>query len=142
MSSTLTAARMSYAAAVVGCVTYGQPLFFAVITALLISIIGCYAIIAIIALHYLLKHRRRSSQRLVLAYTISLFVINTIYFIAAAKWSELEFVESTVNPGIFATLESSPIAILKNSTFVICIWLADSLIVSSSFFFRSFAFYC
>lgn len=58
-----------------------------------------------------------------------MFIINTIYFGAAAKWSEIEFVEGTVNPGVFATLEWSHIAILKNVAYTFNFWLSDSLVV-------------
>jgi hypothetical protein len=62
-------------------------------------------------------------------YTCAMFFVTTIYFCAAAKWSEIEFVESTVNPAVFASALSSKLAITKDTAFVVNIWLADSLIV-------------
>jgi hypothetical protein len=58
-----------------------------------------------------------------------MFIVSTIYFCTATKWSEIEFVESTVNPAAFATLLSSKIAIAKDTASVVNIWLADALIV-------------
>lgn len=58
-----------------------------------------------------------------------MFTVSTIYFCSAAKWSEIEFVESTVNPALFASSLSSPIAIAKDTASVVNIWLADSLII-------------
>ncbi|KAJ7506555.1 hypothetical protein B0H11DRAFT_1971772 [Mycena galericulata] len=112
--ASLTPARMSYAAAIVGCVTF-----------------GCYFILAAVCIHFLLKKQRRSSkgQYVVLAYTSLMLVVNTIYFIAASKWSELEFVESTENPAIFAAHLSSDYAILKDTMYTVNIWLADSLMI-------------
>jgi hypothetical protein len=59
-----------------------------------------------------------------------MLVVNTIYFIAASKWSELEFVESTENPAIFAAQLSTTYALIKDTTYTVNIWLADSLMVS------------
>lgn len=97
------------------------------------SLAGLYAGLAAICFHFFFKYRRKSNaHRIIVAYTVIMFVINTIYFGAAAKWSEIEFVESTVDPGVFATLESSHIAILKNVAYVFNFWLSDSLIVCST----------
>ncbi|KAJ7840749.1 hypothetical protein B0H13DRAFT_2100306 [Mycena leptocephala] len=112
--ASLTPARMSYAAAIVGCVTF-----------------GCYFVLAAVCIHFLLKKQRRSSrgQYIVLAYTCLMLVVNTIYFIAASKWSELEFVESTENPAIFAAQLSTTYALIKDTTYTVNIWLADSLMI-------------
>ncbi|PSR79920.1 hypothetical protein EW026_g3414 [Hermanssonia centrifuga] len=58
-----------------------------------------------------------------------MFMTTTTYFISATIWSEQEFVESTVNPGIFASLTSGRLAILKDTAICVNMWLADSLIV-------------
>lgn len=111
--SSLTAARMSYAAAVVGCMTY-----------------GIYVLLAGICIYYQLQHRHQTKGRYVLiVYTCSMFIVSTVYFCCAAKWSEIEFVESTVNPAVFATLLSSKLAITKDTASVVNIWLADSLLI-------------
>jgi len=113
MSSSLTAARMSYAAAVLGCFTY-----------------GIYVVLAGISMYYLLQHRQHTKgQYVLIIYTCAMFTVSTIYFCSAAKWSEIEFVESTVNPALFASSLSSPIAIAKDTASVVSFWLADSLII-------------
>ncbi|KAJ3810413.1 hypothetical protein EV368DRAFT_48992 [Lentinula lateritia] len=112
MSSALTQSRLSYAAAVVGCVTY-----------------GCYFVLAAICLHFQMNHTQRHQKWPWLIYNILIFVVSTIYFIGAAIWSEVEFVETTVNPSEFAGLLSSPLSILKDTASVVNIWLADSLII-------------
>jgi len=112
MSSSLTAARMSYAAAVLGCFTY-----------------GIYVVLAGISMYYLLQHRQHTKgQYVLIIYTCAMFTASTIYFCCAAKWSEIEFVEST-DQALFATLLSSPIAIAKDTASVVSFWLADSLII-------------
>ncbi|KAL1941007.1 hypothetical protein VTO73DRAFT_7643 [Trametes versicolor] len=109
----LTSARMSYAAAVLGCFTY-----------------GIYAVLACICVHFLLKRRSKTrSQRIVLVYTVAMFIVGTGYFIAACVWSEVEFVESTVDISVFDTLLNSRLAILKDTFYTVNIWLADSLLL-------------
>ena len=94
--------------------------------------------LAAICIHFLLKRRRDTrAQRVILAYTILMLIISTIYFISASVWSEVEFVESTVDISVFATLLNSPLALLKDTTYTVNIWLADSLIVSSYHWCRS-----
>jgi hypothetical protein len=84
-------------------------------------------------MYYLLQHRQHTKgQYVLIIYTCAMFTVSTIYFCCAAKWSEIEFVESTVNPGVFASLLSSPIAIAKDTASVVNFWLADSLIVCST----------
>ncbi|KAF8514422.1 hypothetical protein BU17DRAFT_68359 [Hysterangium stoloniferum] len=91
-----------------------------------------YVIIAGISIHFLLRRggrTRRWQHQITLWYTLAMLVVSTIYYISGAKWSEVEFVESTVNPGVFATLLSNPLAICKDTAFTVNIWLADSLII-------------
>lgn len=93
---------------------------------------GIYVVLAGISMYYLLQHRQHTKgQYVLIAYTCAMFTVSTIYFCSAAKWSEIEFVESTVNPALFASSLSSPIAIAKDTASVVNIWLADSLIVCS-----------
>ncbi|KAI0648776.1 hypothetical protein C8Q79DRAFT_904402 [Trametes meyenii] len=109
----LTSARMSYAAAMVGCVTY-----------------GIYVVLAVICIHFLLQRRRKTtSQRIVLVYTFVMLIVSTAYFVCASVWSEVEFVERTSDIGVFDTHLDSTLAILKDTFYVINIWLADSLLV-------------
>ncbi|KAJ6545290.1 hypothetical protein B0H19DRAFT_1266748 [Mycena capillaripes] len=99
MSSELTGARMSYAAALVASVGYG--------------------------IYVVLFYHRVS----LLAYTILLFALQTIYFVTGCKWSEIEFVESTVDPAIFASQQSSMLAVMKNTVYTLNIWVADAFIL-------------
>lgn len=83
-------------------------------------------------MYYLLQQRQHTKgQYVLITYTCAMFIVSTIYFCTAAKWSEMEFVESTVNPAAFASALSSEIAIAKDTASVVSIWLADSLIVCS-----------
>ncbi|KAI0324263.1 hypothetical protein GY45DRAFT_1263186 [Cubamyces sp. BRFM 1775] len=118
-SSALLSARMSYAAAVIGCVTY-----------------GIYFVLAVISIRFLLKRRTAGKQyahRIILAYTVLMLVVSTGYFVCAAIWSEVEFVESTNDISVYDTLVNSPLAILKDTFYVVNIWLADSLLLYRTF---------
>ncbi|CDO72006.1 hypothetical protein BN946_scf184943.g41 [Trametes cinnabarina] len=109
----LTNARMSYAAAVLGCMTY-----------------GIYLVLAAICIHFLLKRRSKTnSQRIILAYTIVMLFLSTGYFVSATIWSEVEFVESTANIAVFDTLLNGRLAILKDTFYTTNIWLADSMLI-------------
>ncbi|KAI9060761.1 hypothetical protein FKP32DRAFT_1577299 [Trametes sanguinea] len=109
----LTNARMSYAAAVLGCLTY-----------------GVYLVLAAICIHFLLKRRAKTnSQRVILAYTIVMLILSTGYFVSATIWSEVEFVESTEDIALFDTLLNGKLAILKDTFYTTNIWLADSLLI-------------
>ncbi|KAJ7489354.1 hypothetical protein FB451DRAFT_1125682 [Mycena latifolia] len=116
MSSSLTGARMSYAAAIVGSDEFRQ---------------GCYFVLAAVCIHFLVKKQRHYSKtrHVILAYTWLMLIVNTVYFIAASKWSEIEFVESNENPTIFAVQLSTTYAIIKNIAYIVNIWLADSLMI-------------
>lgn len=84
-------------------------------------------------LYFQLQHRKQTKGRYVLiVYTSAMFVVSTIYFCVAAKWSAIEFVDSTVDPAVFASQLSSRLSITKDTAAVINIWLADSLIVSTA----------
>ncbi|KAJ6598437.1 hypothetical protein DFH09DRAFT_1356681 [Mycena vulgaris] len=114
MSSSLTGARMSYAAAIVGCVTFGY-----------------YFVLAAVCIHFLLKRPGHSStsRHVILGYTCLMLVVNTVYLVAASQWSEIEFVESSENPAIFAAQLSTNYAIIKHTAYIVNIWLADSLMI-------------
>jgi hypothetical protein len=135
-----TAARMSYAAALVACVAYGTFFLRSLhIEYLLIHYgfarnSGIYVLLAFNTVERLIFTREKwtSSRKVLLAYTILLFVSETIYFIAASKWSAIEFVDAPVDPAIFAGELSSRISLLKDTMYVITIWIADSFIVSVS----------
>ncbi|KAL7278322.1 hypothetical protein ACG7TL_008298 [Trametes sanguinea] len=108
----LTGARMSYAAAVLACITY-----------------GAYLILAAICIHFLLKRRAKgNSQRVILVYTIVMLLFSTVYFVSGAIWSEIEFVESSNIAGYASSLGQS-IYIIKDTFYVLNIWLADSLLI-------------
>lgn len=64
-----------------------------------------------------------------MVYTVLTLVLQTIYFVAGSKWSEIEFVETTVDPGVFASQLSSRLAILKNTCYTVIIWLSDGFLV-------------
>jgi hypothetical protein len=72
-----------------------------------------------------------------LAYTTLLFALQTIYFVAGCKWSEIEFVETQVDPAVFASQQSSMLAVLKDTVYTVNIWVADAFIVSISLLFMS-----
>ncbi|KAJ7182735.1 hypothetical protein C8R43DRAFT_12207 [Mycena crocata] len=115
MSSKLTGARMSYAAAIVGCVTF-----------------GCYFVLAAICIHFLLKRQRYNVSKaryVILGFTCLMLANNTVYFIAASKWSEIKFVEGIESPAIFAAQLSTNYAIVKHTAYIVNIWLADSLMI-------------
>ncbi|KAJ7640891.1 hypothetical protein DFH06DRAFT_624782 [Mycena polygramma] len=114
MSSTLTAARMSYAAALVASVSY-----------------GVYVAIAYQCVRRLLRKTKNwtTSRYVLLTYTLLLFAVQTIYFVAGCKWSEIEFVETPVDPAIFASQQSSMLSVLKGATYTVNIWLSDAFIL-------------
>ena len=93
---------------------------------------GVYVLLAFNTFERLVFARERwtLSRKVLLAYTALLFVSETIYFIAASKWSAIEFVDALVDPAIFAGQLSSRIALLKDIMYTITIWIADSFIVS------------
>ena len=93
-----------------------------------------YVVLAGICLYFQLQHRQQSKGGYVLiVYTCAMFVSSTIYFCFGAKWSEIEFVETTANTAAFASALSSQLAITKDTASCVTIWLADSLIVCSSY---------
>ncbi|KAJ7771054.1 hypothetical protein DFH07DRAFT_804692 [Mycena maculata] len=114
MSSALTAARMSYAAAIVGCVGY-----------------GIYVVLAYQCIRRLIGRTQTwtTSRVALLTYTSLLFAVQTIYFVAACKWSEIEFVETAVDPAVFASQQSSMLSVLKGTGYTINIWFADAFIL-------------
>ncbi|KAJ7705444.1 hypothetical protein B0H17DRAFT_856570, partial [Mycena rosella] len=114
MSSALTAARMSYAAALIACIGY-----------------GIYIVLAYQCIKRLLRRtdKRTSGCVALLAYTVLLFVLQTIYFVAGCKWSEIEFVEAPVDPAVFASQQSSMLSVLKGTVYSINIWVADAFIL-------------
>ncbi|CDO72008.1 hypothetical protein BN946_scf184943.g43 [Trametes cinnabarina] len=114
MSSSLTAARMSYGAALVAGVTYG-----------LYVAIAAYAAMQVLRT----KGNWKGPRMVLLSWITVMFMIQTIYFVAGSKWSEIEFVESTENPGVFASELSSRLSILKDTCYTVVIWLADGFIL-------------
>ncbi|KAI9060762.1 hypothetical protein FKP32DRAFT_1013146 [Trametes sanguinea] len=109
----LIGARMSYAAAVLACMTY-----------------GAYFVLAVICIHFLLKRRAKAnSQRVILAYTIVMLLFTTGYFVSGAMWSEIEFVESANNIAEYASSLNQTLAIVKDTFYILNIWLADSLLI-------------
>jgi hypothetical protein len=91
---------------------------------------GIYVVLAGICIYFQMQHRQQTKGKYALIiYTCSMFIVSTIYFCTATKWSEIEFVESTVDPGAFAALLSSKISVTKDTASVVNIWLADGLIV-------------
>ncbi|KAJ7781726.1 hypothetical protein DFH07DRAFT_728698 [Mycena maculata] len=110
MSSTLTGARMSYAAALIASVGY-----------------GVYVVLAYQCIRRLVRRTQTWTLGRValLTYTSLLFALQTIYFVAGCKWSEIEFVESSVDPAVFASQQSSMLAVLKDTVYTVNIWVAD-----------------
>ncbi|KAM5544691.1 hypothetical protein V8D89_001589 [Ganoderma adspersum] len=112
--SSLTAARMSYAAALVASVTF-----------------GIYFVIAAYTAAKILQSptRHRAGKNVLLGWVAATFVVQMIYYVGGSKWSEIEFVESTVDPGVFAGQLSSRLAVLKDTAYTVLIWLADGFIL-------------
>lgn len=130
--SSLTAARMSYAAALVASVTFGQWSHNFVLRKLDMVALGVYISVAAHTTYKVLRRRRMqnsASTALLLIWIASTFVAQIIYYVAGSQWSELEFVETTEDPGIFAGQLSSRLAILKDTAYTVAIWLADAFIV-------------
>jgi hypothetical protein len=102
----------------------------------LTQISGIYVLLAFNCIERLVYTRERWTlgRKALLAYTVLLFVVETIYFIAGCKWSAIEFVDAPVDPAIFAGELSSKMALLKDVMYTITIWIADSFIVSISRF--------
>ncbi|KAJ7489355.1 hypothetical protein FB451DRAFT_1125683 [Mycena latifolia] len=127
MSSALTAARMSYAAALVACIGY-----------------GAYVALAYQCIRRLVRTTDKwtSGRAALLAYTILLFVLQTIYFVAGCKWSEIEFVEAPVDPAVFASQQSSTLSVLKGAVYSVNIWVADAFILYRAYIIwgKSYAF--
>ncbi|OCH93795.1 hypothetical protein OBBRIDRAFT_801701, partial [Obba rivulosa] len=71
-------------------------------------------------------------RRILTAYTVAIFIATTIYFIAAAKWNEIEFVEDGSGSASFAVQTSDRMAVMKDTAITVNILLADSLITGSS----------
>ena len=122
---------------VVACMMYGTPTRKPVPTRVTLTLTpatysGFYLLLTGICLHFLWGNRRksRSSQNVLTAYTAAMFVTTTIYFVAGCVWSEKEFVENAANSGSYAKAMSTPLAMAKDWTISINMWLADSLIVS------------
>ncbi|TBU39965.1 hypothetical protein BD309DRAFT_968480 [Dichomitus squalens] len=112
-SSKLTSARNSYAASVIAGVTY-----------------GAYAVLAAICIHFLLKRRSNTrSQKIILAYTILMLAMTTLYYVSGCVWAEVEFVESTMNIDVYDLQTNSRLSVLKDTAYVINIYLADSLLI-------------
>ena len=94
-----------------------------------------YVPLAGICIHFLVHRGKQGrAHRVILGYTLVMFCVSTIYFVYGCKWSEIEFVESTVNIGVYASLQDSRLAILKDTAFTVNIWLADSLLVRLSLY--------
>ncbi|EJD43614.1 hypothetical protein AURDEDRAFT_152478 [Auricularia subglabra TFB-10046 SS5] len=110
----LTAARQSFAAAIVACVGY-----------------GLYVVLAGISIHFLLQRKVRArGQWVLLCYTVTMLLVSIVYFVCGCKWSEVEFVEGVASPAEFASLlSSSVLSVTKNTATVVNIFLADSLIL-------------
>ena len=68
-------------------------------------------------------------KKILLAWVVTVFILQTIYFVSGSKWSEIEFVESTEDPGVFAGQLSSRLTVLKDTTYTVTIWMADGFIV-------------
>lgn len=62
-----------------------------------------------------------------------MFLVTTIYYVSGCVWAEVEFVESTANIDQYDMETNSRLSILKNTAYVVNIFLADSLLVSDYF---------
>ena len=59
-----------------------------------------------------------------------MLIVTTIYYATGCVWAEVEFVESTMNIGQYDLQTNSKLSLLKDTAYVINIYLADSLLVS------------
>ncbi|KAF8526535.1 hypothetical protein BU17DRAFT_40356 [Hysterangium stoloniferum] len=108
----LTSSRMTFAAIVIGSVSY-----------------GIYVVLAGICIHFLLQRRSGPWYRQVpLLYIVVTLVVFSIYFVSTTRWSETVIIETT-DPAAFATELSSPLALWRDTTYSLSLWLADSLII-------------
>lgn len=88
--------------------------------------------LAAICIHFLLKRRSNTlSHRIILAYTILMLTVTTIYYASGCVWAEVEFVESTANIELYDLQTNSRLSVLKNTAYVFNIYLADSLLVGA-----------
>ena len=96
-----------------------------------LAALGIYAAIAAHTAYKIVLRptRHRASKNALLAWVSLTFIVQVIYYVAGSKWSEIEFVETSVDPGVFASQLSSDLSLLKNTTYTITIWLADGFIV-------------
>ncbi|KAM5537653.1 hypothetical protein V8D89_008731 [Ganoderma adspersum] len=95
---------------------------------------GIYVTLAAICIHFLLQRRSSArSHRVVLWYTVTLLLTGTIWFISGAWFGELELVE--LSPSVIGQFSSPKLALytrvtlVKNVTYTLNIYLADSLLV-------------
>ncbi|THG98850.1 hypothetical protein EW026_g3416 [Hermanssonia centrifuga] len=119
-SPALIAARSSYAAALLACVTY-----------------GIYFVLAFQCALRVLNQKTLSTTKrsALLAYAVVLFLGQTLYFIGGCKWSAIEFVEAPVDPAVFAGELSSSLSMLKDVMYTMNIWIADSFILYRAYIF-------
>lgn len=89
-----------------------------------------YFVLAAICIHFLLRRGIKSPPQIIIfVYTLLMFFATTIYFVSACAWSEVEFVEATVNVAVYDTRTSTRLSLLKDTSYIVNIWLADSLLV-------------
>lgn len=127
--------RLSYAADLVVAVTFGLSILFrlAPLNSNLIFSAGIYVTIAAICIHFLLQRRR--SRHVILWYTVTLLLTGTTWFICGAWFGELELVE--LSPSVIGEFSSpkhivyTRVTLVKNLTYTVNIFLADSLLVRS-----------
>ncbi|EJD43629.1 hypothetical protein AURDEDRAFT_66393, partial [Auricularia subglabra TFB-10046 SS5] len=95
---------------------------------------GMYVVLAGICMHFLWERRARTAGHYITSgYTILMFCVTIVYFTCSCKWSEIEFVELTMDPCVVRPARGveliSKLTITKNTASVVNIWLADSLIL-------------
>ncbi|OSX62058.1 hypothetical protein POSPLADRAFT_1056650 [Postia placenta MAD-698-R-SB12] len=113
MSSAIDGTRNSYAAALVSSILY-----------------GFYLLLAIQCIYGLLtKHGSTSGRNVALGYAVLLFIVQTVYYAAGCRWSAIEFVDASIDPAVFASELSGNLSLLKDTMYVINIWVADSFLL-------------
>lgn len=133
MSSAIDGTGNSYAAALVSSILYGES-FAQVTNRRSPRRLGFYLLLAIQCIYGLLtKHGSTSGRNVALGYAVLLFIVQTVYYAAGCRWSAIEFVDASIDPAVFASELSGNLSLLKDTMYVINIWVADSFLVSVTF---------
>ncbi|TCD61211.1 hypothetical protein EIP91_008780 [Steccherinum ochraceum] len=89
---------------------------------------GMYFVLAFITIRFLCRHRRGTrAQKIILAYAITMLIVSMIWFSCAMCLDEIQTVENGM--GGLGRFDQSILQMIIYVTFVVNIWLADSLFI-------------